>query len=101
MVSTHCCFRQPIVSDQENYTQSEQQVRSHFDPQYFDLYERTRKKVMSAEHPPVDLVHCLGPSPPTGYFSDYMHLTEDGNARVAAAIYEHLRPILVRRAAGE
>lgn len=94
-------FWQPIVSDQENYTQSEQQVRSHFDPQYFDLYERTRKKVMSAARPPVDLVHCLGPSPPTGFFSDYMHLTEDGNAKVAAAIFEHLRPILVRRSASE
>lgn len=94
-------FWQPIVSDQENYTQSEQQVRSHFDPQYFDLYERTRKKVMSAERPPVDLAHCLGPSPPAGFFSDYMHLTEDGNAKVAAAIFEHLRPILVRRSASE
>lgn len=80
-------FWQPIVSYQDDYETTETQVKASFDRQYFDLYEHSRAALMDSDDRPIDLTKCLGPSPELGFFIDHVHLNEDGNAKVAGAIF--------------
>jgi len=91
-------FWQPIVADQDKYESGERSVAGDVEPAFFALFEQCRQRVMADGDGPIDLSGALGPSPPDGFFIDAVHLNEDGNAAIARAIFEHLRPLIVSRA---
>lgn len=86
-------FWQPVVSHQPGFQTAERDGCGHLKKDALEpllqFYDAATAHVVG--HEAVDLTRCLGPSPPEGYFIDHHHVTEEANAVIARAIYQHLR----------
>jgi len=91
-------FWQPSVYEKRNITPFEDRIRQAGPPRLQDLYRRAYEIAAQtcAGNPDFgvhDLGHCFGDTSEP-WFIDFFHLSELGNAEVAAKIVEKLLPVL-------